>query len=72
VVDLQHERLYRFMRRVGLALLPFFALVGVVFGVAFGPIAGLASGLVAMSLGLYMIFGFSHVNEWLRSRNSPS
>jgi hypothetical protein len=49
----------------------YFALVGVVFGVAFGPIAGLASGLIAVSMGLYMISGFSHVNEWLRSHNSP-
>lgn len=58
------------MRRVGLALLPFFVLVGVVSGVAFGFVAGLASGLVAVSLGLYLIFGFSQVNERLRRLSS--
>jgi hypothetical protein len=69
-IDSQRERLYRFIRRNGLALVPFYCLVGVVFGIAFGLVAGVITGLIAISLGLYQIFAFRHVNEWLHRRKS--
>jgi hypothetical protein len=62
------EPLYRFMRRVGLAMLPFWCLVGALLGMrllAFGVI-----GLLGVLLSLYLIFGFRHVNEWLRRDKS--
>jgi len=71
MIDPQHERLYRLMRTIGLALMPFYCLVGVVVGIAFGVVPGVTIGLIGVSLGLYQIFGFSHVHEWLRRRQSP-
>jgi hypothetical protein len=62
------EPLYRFMRRVGLVLLPFWLFTGVFLGMrllAFGVI-----GLFGVLVSLYLIFGFSHVNEWLHQRRS--
>jgi hypothetical protein len=70
MIDPQRERLYRLMRRIGLVLVPFYCLVGVAFGMALGVVPGLIIGLVAVSLGLYQIFGFRHVNEWLHRRQS--
>ena len=66
----QPERLYRFMRKVGLMSLPLYVLVGVACGIAFGLVPGLIAGIVAVSLGLYQVFGFRHVNEWLRRRKT--
>lgn len=56
------------MRRVGLAMLPFWCLVGALLGMrllAFGVI-----GLLGVTLSVYLIFGFRHVNEWLHRRQS--
>ena len=58
------------MRKVGLVAIPLYCLVGVAFGVAFGIVPGLIAGIVGLSLGLYQVFGFRHVNEWLRKRRS--
>ena len=70
MIDPQRERLYRFMRKIGLALMPFYCLVGVVVGMAFGVALGVIMGLIGVSLGLYQIFGFRHVNEWLHRRKT--
>jgi Flp pilus assembly protein TadB len=62
------EPLYRFMRRVGLVLLPFWCVAGVLLGMrllAFGVI-----GLLGALVSLYLIFGFRYINEWLRRRKS--
>ena len=56
------------MRRMGLVLLPFSCLVGVLLGMrllVFGVI-----GLLGVALSLYMILGFRHVNEWLHRRKA--
>jgi hypothetical protein len=66
----ERERLYRFMRLVGFACVPFACGVGVVFGIAFGLVPGLVVGLLAISVAVYPIFGFPRVNEALHRRSA--
>ena len=62
------EPLYRFMRRVGLVMLPFWCLVGAFLGMRL--VAFAVIGLLGVLMSLYLVFGFRHVNEWLHRRRS--
>ena len=63
------ERLYRLMRRVGIGTLLIWCFGGVLLGSAWAAV-GVTLGVLGMLLSLYLIFGFSHVNEWLHRRKS--
>ncbi len=71
-LDPDPARLYRLMRRVGVATLPVGILGGIGVGIAFGPVSGLIIGVVLVSMSLYQAVAFPYVDERLRRRVSAS
>jgi hypothetical protein len=57
-----------FVRSTGLVFLPSALLLAVVLGIAFGGLAGLFFGAIAVTLALYQIVGFGQLDAWLYRR----